>query len=310
MKSVFSQELLPVRKGTVPHLTNVTGNVATTDTDAVGKPSSASIDSVQSSSDTSNGLQFTSPLKTMETSEVIPETSESSHITALTSSSNQVPAGLRVPFSKTLSLPAPQAIHHVSFEDLPDPQIISKADDQPNTDLRDEHPVPAVEVATKSSDDNTVSSNTYRRTRATTHVDPLAIYEWYHGLLERDQAAYLVQAHAHGAYLVRKGNGVDRDYILTVNWAGAARHLPIAVKNHEYILGEKSFASLPTLLSFYRSHPFPTDLRRLHEKDALLRLGHHVPRSSSMLLNTIPEYKPRHFSDGMADVYPTASTLL
>ncbi len=43
----------------------------------------------------------------------------------------------------------------------------------------------------------------------------------YHDLadsLNDAEAEQLVIAHAHGAFLIRKGFGTDCDYILTINW--------------------------------------------------------------------------------------------
>ena len=40
----------------------------------------------------------------------------------------------------------------------------------------------SVEDAKQDSDDNATDGSGRRRGRAVTHTDPLAIYEWYHGL--------------------------------------------------------------------------------------------------------------------------------
>ncbi|WKY14564.1 hypothetical protein Q1695_000249 [Nippostrongylus brasiliensis] len=93
----------------------------------------------------------------------------------------------------------------------------------------------------------------------TTSVHNLKEQVWYRGMLTRVKSEQLLRE--DGEFLVRDSISMPGEYVLTAMWKGRALHFQIntAYENgkKEFHLEEESFASVPSLVNFYKSHRRP-----------------------------------------------------
>ncbi|PIO76155.1 SH2 domain protein, partial [Teladorsagia circumcincta] len=93
----------------------------------------------------------------------------------------------------------------------------------------------------------------------TTSVHDLKEQLWYGGLLTRIKSEQILKE--DGEFLVRDSISMPGEYVLTAMWNGRALHFQINTicenGKKEFHLEEESFASVPALVNFYRSHRRP-----------------------------------------------------
>ncbi|XGW35799.1 hypothetical protein V3C99_019187 [Haemonchus contortus] len=93
----------------------------------------------------------------------------------------------------------------------------------------------------------------------TTSAHNLKEQVWYGGMLTRIKSEQILRE--DGEFLVRDSISMPGEYVLTAMWNGRALHFQIntVIENgkKEFHLEEESFASVPALVNFYRSHRRP-----------------------------------------------------
>ncbi|VDO95344.1 unnamed protein product [Heligmosomoides polygyrus] len=93
----------------------------------------------------------------------------------------------------------------------------------------------------------------------TTSVHNLKEQVWYRGLVTRIKSEQMLKE--DGEFLVRDSISMPGEYVLTAMWNNRALHFQIntAYDNgkKQFHLEEESFASVPSLVNFYRSHRRP-----------------------------------------------------
>ncbi|KAK3753864.1 hypothetical protein RRG08_006251 [Elysia crispata] len=94
--------------------------------------------------------------------------------------------------------------------------------------------------------------------------DPEDKYSWYFGMLSRDRTNNILMCQDHsGSFLVRESKTMPGDYVLCVKEDSKVSHYIInrtvgqdGITN--FRIGEKEFADIPSLLSFYKTHYLDT----------------------------------------------------
>ncbi|XP_057301593.1 cytoplasmic protein NCK2-like [Hydractinia symbiolongicarpus] len=76
--------------------------------------------------------------------------------------------------------------------------------------------------------------------------------DWYHGTLSRQLCESLLRNHAkEGEYLVRNSESKPGDYSLSMKVPDRIKHFKISFVNDKYVIGQRSFDSVDSLINHY-----------------------------------------------------------